>query len=196
MDNQEKRKELRQKLETSKDKILPKWEVVWESDQDNNIIYDFFKELFINTYKYVKISEKSNKDNNKHLKILFLRVLIFGYAVYLLLLVTSRKHITLLNLLDNGVILIIVIFVNSIISKWIDIKKYQETWARHSWNLYMMEKEMTLYTLKMDPYNDINKKEAFIKKIFTIWDENENKFVHNMSDKEKELMDVFNKLKP
>ena len=72
----------------------------------------------------------------------------------------------------------------------IDIKKYQETWARHYNHLYRLQREMMRYLYGLDEYKVAQENtqgmanQAFMKKFFEIEDENAKKFVENMENKE------------
>lgn len=47
----------------------------------------------------------------------------------------------------------------------------------------------------MKPYNKSNNKIVFAENIIKIWNKNQEKFVHNMENKERELTDIFSVLK-
>lgn len=54
------------------------------------------------------------------------------------------------ELAENSILLITIILALNIISKWLDIKKYQETWVRHYNHLYRLQKEMMRYLYGLD----------------------------------------------
>ena len=47
----------------------------------------------------------------------------------------------------------------------------------------------------MEPYDCSDRKIVFVKNILYVWDNNQKKFVQNMEEKEKGLMDIFEKIK-
>ena len=56
----------------------------------------------------------------------------------------------------------------------------------------MMEMEMLRFISKIAPYDDnTGNKELFMKRVLEIWNRNQDKFVHNMENKEKELTDIY-----
>lgn len=94
-----------------------------------------------------------------------------------------------------GVCIILAIWLSAVISKWIDIKKYQETWGRHSTHVQRMENEMLTFYYGFSPYDVPDRKDIFIKNMQKIWAGNQDKFRDNIENKEKELMDTAQHLK-
>ena len=58
-----------------------------------------------------------------------------------------------------------------------------------------MQTEMLRFVNNMHPYNHSKCEEIFAERIIEIWDNNEDKFVHNMENKEKGVMDFFSMFK-
>lgn len=54
---------------------------------------------------------------------------------------------------------------------------------------------MLRFVNNMHPYNHSKCEEIFAERIIEIWDNNEDKFVHNMENKEKGVMDFFSMFK-
>lgn len=77
------------------------------------------------------------------------------------------------------------------IMKWTEVKKFQETWKRHSNHRFQVEMEMFKYITQYGEYNGVDANEKFIEKLMKIWEGNQKKFSNNM-DKEKDIND-FNK---
>lgn len=202
MSLKDKRNNARSSLDEQKKSILNKWKDQWCKEQGDENLHLFY-ELFQAVYSYTLYSMTDNKKKNGRYKKAFLLILIIGVLGilgYITLFVYSffYKKNALPALRENSLLmvsLILLIFLSSIISKWLDIKKYQETWARHSWHLHMLETEMLRFISNIEPYNNSNNKMIFAEKILKIWDMNQEKFVHNMEDKERTLTDVFSVLK-
>ena len=179
-----------QKLENQKDKIYENWTCVWERDLGNPTVADDFTELFLANYEYVKLKAQHNKNKNFFYKYLFLAVLIVAlicYAVFFiwnLLCGTSKIE----AVLENGIILLLAVFLCNWVSKWLDIRKYQETWARHSQHKFKIDMEMLLYVCGMEPYNSGDRVVTFKRRITEIWNGNHKKFVKNMETKEIPMM--------
>lgn len=78
--------------------------------------------------------------------------------------------------------------------KYVEIKKYQETWIRHSDALYKIQEEMMRYSEDLSPYdgeNDVKlKKKLFKHRFLGILSDNNKKFVDNMERKEATLSDL------
>lgn len=183
--------------------ILKYWMDAW-NNSDGDV---FFRECFKETYIDVLEKAEKSKNNNKRFKLCFLLVHVFCVIAFLIIFasVTWRKecieqrlHITwhwfdALCLLVLFIVL--AIWLGAVISKWIDIKKYQETWARHSTHKQLLDTEMLMYCYGLEPYDQVDKNRVFICRIMEIWTQNQNKFKDNMENKEKELMDLADHLK-
>lgn len=89
-----------------------------------------------------------------------------------------------------GAVLIALTLGCGIIVKILDIKKYQETWVRHTGTVYKFDKEMLMYILEMEPYDSIYREDEFINRVIAIWVDNLNKFQGNMKQ-ENNMMDIF-----
>lgn len=179
--------------ESQRKSLLEHWEEKWTNEaggEELNVFFDFYKKV----YNTVESKNESNKEDNYWYKSCFLIVLITGFVFYMWFLVYSFKRGEG-SFVSLGFVLMAFIWLETIISKWLDIKKYQETWARHSWNLHMMKREMLYFISQIEPYGNVEDKRTFIKQIMEIWDKNQEKFVHNMEEKEKGLMDVFENIK-
>lgn len=202
MSLKDKRNSVRSSVNEQKKSILDKWKVQWCKEQGDENLRIFY-ELFQAVYSYTLYSKIDNKAKNERYKKAFLLILIIGVLGilgYIVLFIYSffYKKNALPVLKENSLLmvsLILLIFLSSIISKWLDIKKYQETWVRHSWHLHMLETEMLRFISNIEPYNNSNNKIIFAEKILKIWDMNQEKFVHNMEDKERTLTDIFSVLK-
>lgn len=115
-----------------------------------------------------------------------------GFAVFFIF-NTYDGEVLSYELAENSILLITIILALNIISKWLDIKKYQETWVRHYNHLYRLKKEMIKYLYGLDEYKVTKENtqemanQAFMKKFFEIEDENAKKFVENMENKETKI---------
>ena len=191
------RKKAKDKLHQEKKNVWCTWKAKWEAEAGEGNFETFFQ-LFEATYEYVLCAKTDNKMENFRWKKKFLRLFVLGGAAFVFFFVYNLcfdSSNQWMAWLENGVITLLMLFISSIISKWVDIKKYQETWARHSWHLHSMNTEMVRFISDLEPYHRLDKKRVFVDKILEIWDKNQEKFVHNMEDKEKELMDIAKYLK-
>ncbi len=173
--------------------LLEHWKEKWQSEAEQKELNVFF-ELYQEVYQFAERKNKSNKKSNYIYKFSFLAVLAAGFGFYMWFLIHSfrEEQVSFANL---GFVLLAFIWMETIISKWMDIKKYQETWARHSWHLHMMNQEMLRFISRIEPYDNAADKAVFMKRIMEIWDKNQEKFVSNIEEKEKGLMDVFENIK-
>ena len=89
-------------------------------------------------------------------------------------------------------VLFIIVVIAGLVSKWMDIMKYQETWARHSMLVHEMEAEIVKYQYGIKQYRkNSDKNQVFIRRIIRIWDTNQLIFSDNMKNNERILMDYF-----
>ena len=202
MSLKDKRNSARSLLNKQKKSILDEWQQKWSNEQGDKNLNIFF-ELFQAVYSYTLYSMIDNKEKNEKYKKFFLLILVIegiGILGYFFLFIYSffYKKGSLPVIKENSLLivsLILFIFLGSIISKWLDIKKYQETWVRHSWHLHMLETEMLRFISNMEPYNNSKNKTIFTENIIKIWDKNQDKFIYNMENKERELTDIFSVFK-
>ncbi|MFQ7309331.1 MAG: hypothetical protein ACLROY_12115 [Mediterraneibacter sp.] len=189
-----------EQLENSKKEVYIKWREMWENQIIENAGditlsmkdgQELFKELFETNYKYIKNKAKYNKIKNFRRKYLFIGILLAGIVLYIVFaiynLFNGGGQVQIL--IENGVVFVLTGLLCIIVSKILDIKKYQETWVRHSRHQYLLEKEMIKYVCRLSPYGDRNRNEEFIKNSLKIWDGNHQKFVENMENKEKNLIE-------
>ena len=76
-------------------------------------------------------------------------------------------------------------------AKWINIKKYQETWSRHRKVEQLMIAEMSKYVLEISPYNNDKRKNEFMKNTIAIWNENTILFCNNLENKETDISEAL-----
>lgn len=195
MSLKDERKVARKSLDLQKEKLLSKWLECWKIDGTNDNL-DVFLSLFTAIHKDIEKLKEYNKQQNIKWKKRFLYIVLISYGVYMGFFVyyLCKGNDKFSVLVGNSLIFILIIFLSSIISKWIDIKKYQETWVRHSLHLHILDTEMMRFICQMEPYNTSDRRIIFIERVLNIWDKNEDKFVHNMEEKELGLMDIFSSL--
>lgn len=177
--------------------LLESWKIQWNSTEDCSC--DCFYQLFVKVYCDVVWKKVRNKRKNFWWKGLFIIIMLAGFAAYLVFFFWSIFHSEYFNsfgskVLENGFLLFLLILLCAAVSKWMDVRKYQETWARQSMHQNMLESEMMLFIYGMEPYNMDKKKETFMKRTLDIWNKNQEKFNDNMKN-EKEMMDAFKELK-
>lgn len=182
--------------------IYSQWKEIWKkecADTGKAIcsIETSAKKLFLDkfdeAYSYVIEKDKYNKKMNFRMKTLFLCIFSVGIVSCIIFEIWSAffSQNIVQNLIQNGLLLFAVFLVAMIVGKWIDMKKYQETWIRHSEHKHMLEREMLLYILKLEPYHVGDAETIFMERTIQIWDANHKKFVDNMENKEKDMMDIF-----
>ena len=182
--------------------ILNAWESEWNKNApigQKSVEKDLFYNLFRYTYDEAVRKKDFNRERNFTCKLGFVIVIagwIFCCFLYFMCKVLSGCYMgdTLKELISTGVFLILLMLICGAISKWVDVKKYQETWSRHSRHIHLLEKEMLLFIYQLKPYDTFRREETFVLRVMEIWDGNQNRFCENMENKEKELMDVFDRV--
>lgn len=175
--------------------ILEQWIRGWKETDDSE--ERNFADLVENVYSDTIKRYEKNKNKNFLFKSMFIGVMISALVGFVLFCVFNMQNGGALSYIiaENSILLVVIILVLTIISKWIDIKKYQETWVRHYNHLYMLEKEMRLYLFRIGNYKrEASKSQQeiryiFMKKFFEIEDENIKKFCENMENKEIKVGD-------
>lgn len=205
-----------EEIEESKKKKDPKWELFkeWEDawlsgEEDREKAEDeIFFQLFTYDYKYSYAKEKYNKRKNFRIKLLCMLPFASATVIFLVSIIAYNVSVFIkagdfVSFVENmdwsfsiystafyGAALII----TYLIIKWLDVKKYQETWIRHSKHKYAVEMEMFRYINGMGNYCYENRKKYFVENIMKIWDANRTKFAENM-EKESDMKDMLNGIK-
>lgn len=180
--------------------LITAWKEQWKQNNfyKNTDFISFLEKIYKDTEKkYI-----TNKNKNFIFKSLFIGIMVCflsGLLIYSIYHIMD-EGVSLNVIAENSILCIIVFCALFIVSKWLDIKKYQETWARHRYHKFLLEKEICLYLYKMDKYEisaentvEIANK-TFMKRIFEIEEENIRKFVENMETKEIRLTESLKDL--
>lgn len=149
-------------------------------------------------YAYTDALQKveNNKDMNFTHKKRFIALLKWTIVVHVLLCVVFAVLLVLGLSTDHMIAIeafvLFVFFLSSlIITKNLDINKYQETWSRHRNFQYQRNQEMLRFLLLMEPYKkaeDGDNVDRFVKAILDIEGKNIEKFCDNMDTKEMSLL--------
>lgn len=197
------------------DRLLKKWKEVWSNlpradwerewellprekmldENDNDMV---FCRLFCNSYYATKLKAEKNRRKNFFWKKAFLMVLCIGMASFLAWsfgVWGSNGGKMEEIILKNGIFLLGITMFCHILAKWIDVKKYQETWVRHSGTQHALEMEMLRFISQVEPYHSSDRKRVFFVRTLDIWNKNQSKFGSNMEEKEKEIADVIKDIK-
>ena len=200
--------EIKDPLEESKNRIatlnksiLSRWIVLWGANATNKSYKESFQEVVEANYKFFQEAAKHNSSKNfaekekivRRVKISALVIGLLSLCIFVICMVVSKKDIdftSFLPLLAIICILLAAYFYASV--KSIEVRKYQETWARHQNAFFLMQSEMVKYCNHLSPYdkpgNDIN--ELFMERIMAVLEINNSKFVANMENKEMQLSDL------
>ena len=191
------------------------WKTEWIQPENKNkkdIFFDYFKR----TYEYANKKAAENRDSNFKWKKVFLIILV-SIPILKILLVFIKTLMTLIgytgiffsivsslstallgdtgNLFGNIGLIILWLILVAVIAKWLDVKKYQETWVRHSNHKHKLEIEMLKFIYKLDAYSSGDIREKFMIEIMKIWDENQKVFSDNMNNKEIPMHDMIDYIK-
>lgn len=181
--------------------LLNYWEKEWVeiSNKEPNDYDSYFLQLFKSTYQYVLRKGKENNKKNFRWKKIFLGTVVAVIIIFLVFVFYNYFYLQKTEDFDwmifGTVILAILFLFAGIIAKWMDVKKYQETWARHSMHKFYLEQEMLKFIYQLPPYQGTRRKEVFIRHTLKIWKNNQIAFYRNMTNKEKDLKDVIPEIK-
>lgn len=179
-------------VDQAEKKLYAEWEVLWKKECKDD---EIFLELFKANYNFVLVHSKTNRNKNFFFKGLFSAMIFIAYAINFNILFMNQE-------LKVWMVLNVVVFLGfslglaKSIEKWIGIKKFQETWVRHSTTRHQMLFEMYKYIVRMDPYerwesgdmlSDKERVLLFKKRILKIWQGTQQKFEENMLGKEEKL---------
>lgn len=204
--------------------LYSKWQAQWNSSAPPYAGHSEAEEIFLRFFQVVynesKAKSKKNRKKNFFYKKIFIGCL-FLLAVSLAaipclaiksaLMKNLPISIGVLTFLDAQVLLAGGTFLFALY-KLISVKKYQETWTRHSRTVYQYQLAMMHYLLGSFPAENSPSgsgeaagrdglseqsglRNAFKDQIFQIASGNLQKFSHNMEEKEKDLMEGFSELR-
>lgn len=157
----------------------------WEHFTEIMIIDDEFRE-----WKIIKNKKMNFRLKKLFLGCFFLMPMILSVYLFYYGIVTHKRVFSLeeRSLWIIGIVILLLLAYG--ITKILDVKKYQETWARHRSVQYKIMVEKLMYLEELSPYKDPAKRnQIFVERIIKIWSGNTMKFESNMENKEKELVD-------
>ena len=205
-------------------KILVKWVIKWKENPQGDSEFESFldqenKKIWASSKKNKDYNFWSKRRFIVHLRwvsglqILFI-VFLLGVSaspiwIYLIncCFGTNHKLSRLLDVLPlnagliagvESVFLLSIIIISIVNNKWIVVKKYQETWARKALLRHKLSNEMLKYIYSFQPYDKAVKQKRdnlFMLNVLAILDQNMEKFVQNMEEKEHGLVDDILSLK-
>ena len=183
------------------DELWSKWAKIWKKETATYGMPDsckLFFDIFEKSYNYSEEKLLINKKWNFGIKI--------AYIIFLFLLLVAQiimffKWIwpSLPNISLDCVcaieipLLLFIILGTMVVVKILDIKKYQETYARHKRFQNLREMEMLRFIMEKEKKNENHKNDdyflLFMKQIMEIERSNVEKYCDNLEQKEKNLMD-------
>lgn len=150
--------------------------------------------MFKETYDYSNNSIKKHKICNLLIKYFYIVILILLVLAQIYVLINiflpSRSTITLEYVCAiEAPLLLLFMMVSLVITKFVDIKKYQETYARHMRYQNLRKIEMIRFILNIGDYdNDKDEQlKLFMDRILKIEQDNIEKFCINMEQNETNL---------
>ena len=165
-----------------------KWNEELEQENDR-----LFYKLFCYDYIYTCNACVKNKKMNFRMKIVCLLPLIFTYIfLFIMKIVQVVKTLKVSGIETN--LIIVAVLLTIVLAKWVNVKKYQETWNRHSAHRHELEMQMFCYISEMGEYGYSNRKEDFIIAIMSTWNVNQKKFNENMKN-EEQIVDIIKNIK-
>lgn len=180
----------------AKEWIFEEWEKQWKPNPkaENDYFFKLFKYDYEDTCRKIKRNKRKNF-RMKFISLLPLFILVFLFIIGILM-YNRNMYVESTSLGEffqknnwsfpvfSTSLYTIVVILTAVIAKWIGVKKYQETWTRHSNHKYAIDIEMYKFIERVDEYSDSNRKKYFKKNIMRTWNENQYKFSANMKSEE------------
>lgn len=188
------------KLYDDDKQLYKKWYELWKATAQGQDME--FADWFEKIYKEVGVKYRYNERKNFAFKLLYVIILLLfvcGVAIFCIWNISLETK-NLYTMVENSILFILLSILLHSVAKWIDIKKYQETWARHSKHLYLLRGEMFSYIYRLNVYDPANLSNSdeinvrFIERVFLIEQGNINKFVDNIENKECKINEDTNYL--
>ena len=181
--------------DTNKKWIFEEWGRIWKTRSDS-AEKEYFFWLFEYDYKETCKKEKKNKKWNFRIKglciagYIIIGVLLFVYLINIKQLLSQWVKLPLPNVNWKNVSIMLTAYliwgtVLAGIMKWAQVKKFQETWKRHSNHRFKIEMEMFKYLTQYGEYSEEERDKRFMKNIMATWEGNQTKFSKNMDKEEK-----------
>lgn len=178
--------------------IYEQWKKEWKKIRRTD---DLFLKVFELSYEETLKKRRNNKLLNRISKDGFL-IFLFLISLYLIYVFRCNiKELTFLEVLkENGWIFLDVVLFLIVFNKWMEIKKYNETWIRHSVHKQKLDAEMLKYLEEIKEYEIFSmlereeKQKVFIYRVIQIWEDNHKIFKENMK-REVNMMSVFDDIK-
>lgn len=207
----------------STDDIYNTWKARWDADTSQSGSGEnakFFQEQYARAYRESVSNRDKNRRWNTWVKVLFIFVLLVGaafqtaflaVAVKLLLCGGPSPDAPVVSAVDfaalDAMLLLTVLTLLLVISKWEAVKKHQEAWARHALTVSLYNQAMLLYLLEqpMDalPFPglvsvvfpaSLSQQQAFELRVLQIMGNNQERFAVNLGEKEAHLMEDLSSL--
>lgn len=201
--------------------IYNAWKARWDADSsqaDPGEGVKFFQEQYAHAYRQSVKNRDKNRRLNVFVKGLFVVVLLAGAAFQATLLAAEAE--VLLNppqdapavsVADfaalDAVLLLTVLALLLVISKWEAVRKHQEAWARHALTVSLYDQAMLLYLLgqpmdalplpglaPVDFPPSLSRQQAFELRVLQIMGNNQERFAVNLGEKEARLMEDLSSL--
>lgn len=189
------KKEMSKREKEAEKNIKDTWAKLWENVEDGKGV---FRDWLLVVYNLTDQDIEWSRKRNFIYKGIYLLIAV---VIYILLIIKpimteiyDGKIKDLIQIEPNmmmciGMVLVLVIPL-LILAKRIDIKKYQETWARKIKYKSAILTEMMKYICELSPYDCFGKEDQFISNILAHTEENVARFKENMETKEERLMSV------
>lgn len=187
------------------DRVLDIWKTLWGFNTINKNYKIEFQEVVEANYIFFQEEAKHNSSKKfaekekivRRVKISALVIGLLSLCIFVICMVVSKKDIDFTSFLPLLAIICILLAAYLYASvKSIEVRKYQETWARHQNSFFLMQSEMVKYCNHLSPYDkqgdDIDK--LFMERVMAVLEINNSKFVANMENKEMQLSDLPGKI--
>ena len=195
-----------QRQEENNLSILACWNNIWNSNTCGNeytekansgdsLKDDFFQRKYKEIYHIIELKANKNKERNFTWKKRFVYLLaVYGGALLATGIFIFVSKANLSSVLFPVIVCALGGFgILLAVLKWLDVSRFQETWARHRWVKELLDLEMIRFVGEIPPYSDSisedERKMEFQKRVLEILQKNIEKFASNLESKEPRLGD-------
>lgn len=186
--------------------ILTWWSKIWnrntcgaECTENTNSGVSPKDDLFFEKYNEIYSSVELNAKKNKKLNFRWKKRFVILLAIYSVALLIAGILIFQSKANWNSVLFPVIVSalggfgILLAVLKWLDVSRFQETWARHRWMKTLLDLEMVRFIEKIPPYSatisEDERKMEFRKRVLEIQQQNIEKFASNLESKEQRLGD-------
>lgn len=131
---------------------------------------------------FLSSGAKYNKRMNFIAKFIVILLFSVGFIIF------YHFYVNILKEKESIFLIIYPLIPSYMFYKWINVKKYQETWSRYTSAHTKILLEMVKYIYELTPYNEQDRQVQFMNTILMLTDKNVQKFKRNIEKNESKIL--------